>query len=123
MASELLKASSGVELSLYYPDSIPTSIIQAVAVPAVLKTVAAIAREGIIATSVVVEAVEMTRLKIAYYREYSRVIREDVIPIAAMTDAHQQGRRMIGQMRLPDDLEKDALEDLERVRQKRRRHL
>lgn len=123
MASELLKASSGVELSLYYPDSIPTSIIQAVAVPAVLKTVASIARQGIIATSVVIEAVEMTRLKIAYYREYSRVIREDVIPITAMTDAHQQGRRMVLQMRLDEDLEQEALEDLNRVRQKRRRRI
>jgi hypothetical protein len=123
MGSELLKASAGVEVDLKYPDSIPASLIRAVAVPAAVQVVAELAKSGIVATSVIVEAVELTKLKISYYREYARVIREDVIPVAAMNDAYQRGRNMIKAMGLDDDLLSDASEDLETKRQARRRRL
>ncbi len=120
MGNELIKISPKLQVSLNYPDSVPANIVGKYVVPAAIKIIAELARSGIIATGAVVEAFEETRLKIIFYQEYGRVLREDIIPVAAMNKAHHDGRRMVWGMGLDADLEQAALDDLERKRQNRR---
>ena len=122
MGIELIKASTGFEVSLGYPDNLPTSIVKAV-IPSVIQTIAEIAKEGFITTSAIIETIEQVNLKIAYYREYGRFIREDIIPVVALSAAHQDARNLIKSMGLDSDLMQDALDDLERIRQNRRSEL
>lgn len=119
MGYELMKASAGVEVSLSFPDHIAAAAIRTIVGP----VIAEIFNTGVAVVSIAVEAYEVTKLRIAYYQEYGRIVREDIIPVTALYDAHNQGRTAIRSMGLDPDLEADALEDLEIVRNRRRRTL
>jgi hypothetical protein len=119
MGNELIKASR-LQVSLQYPDSIPASVVSKAIIPAATRIITELARSSISVTGAVVEILEETKVKIKFYQEYGRILREDIIPIVAMNKAHHDGRRMVWGMGLDSDLEQDALDDLEAKRQKRR---
>lgn len=118
MGTELIKASSGLEVSLNYPDILPAILIRALVTPTVVQTVAELANMGAIATSIVVEAIELTNIKIAYYQEHGRVIKEEVIPILARATAITEGRKLAESLGLDPDLLQDALNKLDSLKNK-----
>ena len=89
MHKELIRVSVDMDISLYYADNIPVSLVRTVAVPAAVKAFGELTKSGSVAKSVFVEMSELIKLKIVYYREHGHVIREDIIPLIATTDAQQ----------------------------------
>ncbi len=118
MGQETIKSLSGREVSVRYADSVPASILKSVALPQAVTKVAQIAKTGLAVADVVIEAITATSLKLTFYDEYHRICREDVIPVAAMYRAHQDGRDMLRGI-LDDDLMNEAEDELKQRRKKR----
>ena len=119
MGTELIKASSGLDVSINYPDTLPAILIRTLVTPTVVQAVAELANTGVIVTSTVVEAIELTKIKIAYYQEHGRVIKEDIIPIIAKAVGIQEGRQIIDgleQWGLDADLVQKARDQLEKLK-------
>jgi len=119
MGTELIKSSSGLDVSLNYPDTLPAILIRALVTTTVVQTVAELANTGVIVTSTVVEAIELTKIKIAYYQEHGRVIKEDIIPIIAKAVGIKEGRQIIdslARLGLDADLVQDARDKLDKLK-------
>lgn len=115
MSNELVKLSTGAEISLSIPPSLPAPIIGSL----VVATVEELATIGYNIKAAVAEVRYNTQVVISFYEERSRVICEDVIPLVALWAAYQWGIRAIKSMRLED--EQEALADLAKRIEKRRK--
>jgi hypothetical protein len=117
MSTDIVKATAGVELTV--TADLSTDIIKSWINPVIIE----LAKTGIAIVSVAVKAYELGKVYIAYYEQYGTIMREDVVPVLALTAAHQSGRQTIKRLNLDADLEADALFDLNMARQHRRGQL
>ena len=118
MASRNLSIRPGVEIQLSYPEDIPAQALSSI-IPPIIKTVTDIlAKSGSYVVSAVVEAYTVTEAKVVFYREYGKVMRQEIIPVAAKAKAYQDGRNLINNMGLDDDIWQDAQDELNRRRKK-----
>jgi hypothetical protein len=122
VGTQLIPLPGGLNISLNYPDNTPVGVVNGL-IPTVIQAASRLAGQGILATTAVVEGIAEAKLSIAYYREYTRVMIEDVIPVEAMYAAHQRGRDAINNMHLEPQLRQEALDALARKRRERNSRL
>lgn len=117
MGHGLVRASTGREVSVSYPDGIP-----AVEAVEIIKyagyAVAEIAKVGIIAHSAIVKAVTDAKIVVEFYKEHMRIACEVEVPRVAFWQVYSRTKNTLRGMGLdPEDLQ-DALEELKSVKVK-----
>jgi hypothetical protein len=120
MGNELVKITPTLGVNLSFPDGMAGDIVSAAAM-AVMGVGVALVKGGISAASAVVQTYEETKVKITFYEERGRYIREYIIPTLALYDAVQSGRNFINSSKWDDDLCQMALEDIHRILEKYRK--
>ena len=116
MSSIKIPLPSGKEIVLSHPEDLAASAVSAL-IPQVAKTATeVIARSGANIITAVVEVYEETYAKIVFYQEHGRVLREEVIPVLAKAQAYQDGRQVLKNSGLDDDIRREAEEELNRRR-------
>ncbi|ACU71141.1 hypothetical protein Caci_2222 [Catenulispora acidiphila DSM 44928] len=105
------------------PNVLPGSLTRMAVVKAIATAAENTAYALASARYAVVKVVTETSLQIEFLNERRRVIREDIIPVLAISQSHNDARRAVYNMSLDDDIRQDALADLDRARQRRRDRL
>jgi len=119
MGQEIVSAG-GHAITLHTPEGMTASAINTVVIPLVTQTVKSLLRAAHAVSVVRVELDAQRQAKVTYISEYSKVLREDIIPALALAKAHQDGRLAGHMAGLDSDLLGDYLADIERKRQRRR---
>jgi hypothetical protein len=113
-----LTIKPGVEINLSYPDDITSTALENIIPPVIRAAANILAKSGSHIVSAFVEAYTVTEAKVVFYREYGKVMREEIIPVAAKAKAFQDGRNVLKNLGLDEDILRDAQDDLNRKRKK-----
>ncbi|WP_432097148.1 hypothetical protein [Streptomyces sp. bgisy100] len=102
------------------PDALPGSLPRGAVVAAIAAGAGGVARGVAAVRHAVVRVVGESNVQIQYLDEHHRVLREDIVPVMAMIDAHQNGRDAARAAGLDPDLLEEALADMDKRRRRRR---
>lgn len=89
-------------------------------VPVIAKTIMHL---GLSVTTVIAKELQDAQMEITYYNQRVAYIRQDLVPIIALMEAHQAGRGYINQSGWDDDLQEEAQKALNAKRAKRLRKI
>jgi hypothetical protein len=103
----------GTTFELEHPRSLAEGVIDRTVIPAVLAAVRGVHSAVAAAQYAVVTTYRDNQLRIAYHGARSRVIREDIIPVLAASDAQQWGRNQVRGRMYDSDIEAAALAEMQ----------
>lgn len=122
MSTELVKID-GRDVAVSVAGHLSGQVAVGAIVPLLTATVRTLAGAATQVRRILIEAVREHQVEIALMDQRARILRRDVVPIMALAGAHQLARNVLDRSGFDADIHADAAQDLEAVRQLRRRRM